>query len=833
MQTKLETTLRLNPAYYAVETLLKNKIQYFTQSQFHKNQKGVSYCTVPLPQEEIVFSIQGKSFKPLNAPHISIYQYYKKNESRGLSVFHFTWYGQSSDNHIVLHVYFDRVGRYLYSQAKKQGFNEKISITLEEEQVIQKFSQVTTKPFFDNILLHITGSYSSTEKLVGEYLIELDNLSKNIKTQFPKYKLLAEKCIKTMEEKDLWTFGSKDPRLNLLKDIVVLTSENWHSQKNNTQGFYSKNTKSKIKIENPPDNKNPQPKKLTSKNEILPANLIGELNSLDDQIIETKNSQLREYEKILTTLALLNRKFSTLSKGSTIPFIENQLIKVLQQINSHYKNIASLFKEEALKGNLEAVKTLRPFIFNVDIFFLAELLEVGDVELCKFVVQEFDECIFYLNCIALGYSGNKANKSITAVSRANTPNILNSSYTLLQRVFIIHKSPRLLEMLLQNGANPNFHGASEQQKGLLYLAVSMEKENFVQMLLENGAETNPDTSDSSVRSLSFTNRNMSSATALSKSIRDVQKKNPICSYSNEFIPLQMAIETRNKKIIALLLQFGASVTKKDKLNFDAIGYETCHVKHLPDLEIVSLLVKSGADINSIQGDFESNSLSTPLMFACQRNDINAVKGLIELGANPNQLVLNNLMKNNKINFEKLTPFHKAIYKGHNEISYFLLEQQKQPLSYDTLAMTIGFSFKNQKEIQFETETGNPALILTPMIVEIINRLFECDEEQRITGLTLAYKQGELHFKEKNYEQALTYFYVYLIFGGKEQRDSAYYNLASCYKNNGQKDNAIMLYKICIERAPGSSISVYAECQLNKLIASKPEMQDSVQTIKRF
>ena len=58
-------------------------------------------------------------------------------------------------------------------------------------------------------------------------------------------------------------------------------------------------------------------------------------------------------------------------------------------------------------------------------------------------------------------------------------------------------------------------------------------------------------------------------------------KNPDYVHSCDVTPLTTAISTRNKNIIALTLQYGASVKTRADEKFDALGVETCHNDHLP------------------------------------------------------------------------------------------------------------------------------------------------------------------------------------------------------------------------------------------------------------
>lgn len=108
--------MRLNPAYYAAKELQK-KSKLFNKVEFLQNQSNDQYCLITLPKENTSLILAGKSYRTKQNPHLAIYEYYKQSETQGLSVTHYTWYGvdeNDTNNHIVLHAYFDRAGKYLF-----------------------------------------------------------------------------------------------------------------------------------------------------------------------------------------------------------------------------------------------------------------------------------------------------------------------------------------------------------------------------------------------------------------------------------------------------------------------------------------------------------------------------------------------------------------------------------------------------------------------------------------------------------------------------------------------------------------------------------------------
>ena len=377
----------LNPAYQAAQELQKK-----LAPKFCPNKEEALYCILPLLPKNTVLTMAGTIYQPERTPHISIYQYYKKSEAHGLSVFHYTWYGfveeNNARNQVVLHVYFDKVGRCLYSQLKNQKSKEVIqNISTTEEKAIQKHAKESSQGVLGILLQHISASYCAADADVNRYLSQLEELSKNITSQLLKYKNVANLCIAAMQQKNIWTFGSVDLRSELLINIVAVAEKKLNSQqKQNTKGhgFYSpapkKQTKQEQKTqeqEQPDIEKNSQKQKSQNKNvtsESLALDFHQKLAKMDKEIDDNEqNTEITEAQRALVKLDLLNKKFSWI-QGNTAPFLENELIKALQRINSQHKTINLLFREKAYEGNIEAITSLRPFISGIDFCFFAELL---------------------------------------------------------------------------------------------------------------------------------------------------------------------------------------------------------------------------------------------------------------------------------------------------------------------------------------------------------------------------------------------------------------------------------------------------------------------------
>ena len=736
--------MKLNPAYFAVLDLQDK----FSSVKFDKNSDEVPYCMIHLVPEKTVLMMAGKNYQSESIPHFSIYKLYQENENNGFSVFHYTWYGFVEENNkrsaVVLHVYFDRIGRYLYCQLKNRNSRELIeNISKTEEKAIEKLAKASSQTQMNTILQHITESYARENKSVNDYLSQLDLLSKHIETQLPKYKRTAKLCMDAMEQKNKWTFNLVEQRAELLSQIVAIVEENVKNQQAqlpNKCGFYSapKNQKNQqAQQSSTKNNQKQKPRNAKLAYEPLTPELKSRL-----AIVESKMAtQKSDAEGSIAVLDLLNEKFRLLMQARTTPFLENELVKVLQEINAQHKTIQLLFEEKAKEGDIEAVKLLRPFISITSIYFFHALLileNLKNIAICKFMIQNFDECLWYLNKIVIA-SDESPSESISLMG-----------YICLQ-----HTNPDLLEMLLQNGANPNFLGGTYNgHQSLLKICIAEKKEDFVRVLLENGADPNPKPNTS--RGLITTDGDFATFSADKKSLNKLEKKpmKPLRADNNW--PLIDAIITRNETIIAHLLQYGASINQELE-NLDALGWETCCTQLEPNLATIKLLITKGAAINAVK--LVDGKQTTALISACKRNNLPLVEEYINLGADPNQEVPKNSLLTTALN--------EAALKNNLTIVHFLMTQKIQPLSYATAALTVGY-FIRKADLFISETTLAIQFITTAAIASIIELMPNYKDETIAAALKTINDQGERFYKEKNYETGPCLFLRALIFWRKEK-----------------------------------------------------------------
>ena len=108
---------------------------------------------------------------------------------------------------------------------------------------------------------------------------------------------------------------------------------------------------------------------------------------------------------------------------------------------------------------------------------------------------------------------------------------------------------------------------------------------------------------------------------------------------------KMASEKEHERRTAL-------IEDATKMLFEEVMFEKT------DVEKVKAFIKAGADVNSIESEYQA----TPLHFAMAKNDVNLVKALVEAGANINFQ-----------NSQRTAPIHTGIYNDSLESIKFLIE----------------------------------------------------------------------------------------------------------------------------------------------------------------
>jgi len=173
-----------------------------------------------------------------------------------------------------------------------------------------------------------------------------------------------------------------------------------------------------------------------------------------------------------------------------------------------------------------------------------------------------------------------------------------------------NNSKSIIKCLLEHGADINKRDGNNMTP--LGVACEQENENLVKYLLEHGANINckvkiNDHEICTPLTLVCKNNNKSIIKCLLEHGADINKRD-----GNNMTPLGVACEQENENLVKYLIEHGANVNKKYEIKNYAEYYYRPSNKYLSKIDI-----------------------KTPLIPACEKNNISIVKYLIEHGANTN------------------------------------------------------------------------------------------------------------------------------------------------------------------------------------------------------
>lgn len=838
--------MKSNPAYHV---MIKYKHEF--NPEHHNDVNKNNYFLVPLPVNETSLKIGNQTYRPQNKTHFSIYEKFDKKTSV-LSAFHVTWYGHrelsnlklSNNNNertkqvveiqkqqaIEVHIYFDEIGRVIFCLATDQDSKKSIPIDPVEEVQLRRYGRKVAATVLEKILLFVTNECQKKSTEVSQLFSQLETISRVIKTQYKKYITVAECCIQAIREKNIWTFGDKDPRetmlANTLSAIEMQFTSNEESATKKGPQFYqpaienvSSEEKTVVEPEITKETSVFEKKRQLTKSEQEEQELSKKVDTIGREIIQLdKKKKFSDLEKELKKRELLQKQFALVSNSLNILAIEKMLM-IFGDLHQNNLALNDLFKKKAKEGDIEAVKSLASFIDWIDPLFFAQLIGIGNIQVCEFLLQTFRECVYYLNYTAAGNSKRWDIQSVKSSMKSAESNAV----TLFRFAYIKHQNFDFIKMLLENGADPNFISAvsSISTISLLILVLSDSRlsldnrRKFVELLLRYGADPNL---PKEVMHSIVTSVNDNKIIRKTKSML-VQGKKDFTTDPIKETPLFIAtVMLKNFELVELLLKYGASITEYVD-GYDAMGMATCERSEKPNLNIVKLLVQQGADINAEQGN--AGEKVTPLIYACQRpEDLTTVEGLVELGADPNRTVSAFITTDSGIEMISMNPLLKSAHKGHTKVVQYLLQQKDCPLTFATIAETCSlyFSIMSPKNIVIAaSEEGINILFIdlerkpneiASLLAKASTQEFSLEEREKC--IKMAIEKANKYFNQQKYVLAIQYFHIPLLFGNDEQRLTACYNLGSSYRKTGEIGQAKEMYQICIAFKPNSSTGQNAQ-----------------------
>jgi ankyrin repeat protein len=219
----------------------------------------------------------------------------------------------------------------------------------------------------------------------------------------------------------------------------------------------------------------------------------------------------------------------------------------------------------------------------------------------------------------------------------------------------------LCQVLMMAGADLNAAPAEsryEDEKGITTLAAAVSSNNYqlVELLLKHGAKANDE---------------RGSQTALETAARlnytpivRLLLADPRLRLGNSVI---FAVENQNSELISTLLKAGADINKIDRDGRSALSVAV----EKKDSNLVQFLLSAGANPNPNSGS-EPNFTAVPLVAAVELGDLNMIKLLLRAGADCNQLEEFVVRRYDSQSFSHLNALQTAAAKGNIDVLRHLL-----------------------------------------------------------------------------------------------------------------------------------------------------------------
>lgn len=293
-----------------------------------------------------------------------------------------------------------------------------------------------------------------------------------------------------------------------------------------------------------------------------------------------------------------------------------------------------------------------------------------------------------------------------------------------------------------------------------------------------------------------------------------------------YTPLVLATKKGNVAVADILISRGANVNAKSPKGVTPLHQASAN----GDIALMKSLLQHGAKVNLPPVDpNEGDFVGSALHWACAENRFEAVKLLLESGADPNAR-----------DSHQGTPLHQASAQGFIDVVKFLLEHKADPNAQahdSSTALHLAVEFdklriarrlvKYGADITLRDSSGETPVDAakrknSPHLIHLMNdtlsHTFQRDIDQRKqdqqnmgsmsleerTAKAVQYKElaNQVFTRDSNYVRAL------FVYGSAIQLDPGnhvlFSNRSACYFNLGRFDKAVADAERCIALNPGWS-----------------------------
>lgn len=596
-----------NPIFELLERVKTNKLKRLDiRSQLiQKGQSPNRYFLFELPASKRELTLQSRSYQLLNH-HVTIYE--KCNDRKfGLSAFHYTAELTCGGAKSKLHIYFDRNNRSKDCLLQDQS-GATIDVQFDHEQDLTELARQHMQPIMGRVFNVMFMAEADHKARVSELQAKIDSVSKIVFQKKLQYMPQSEHHKHYLSlVREYCTVQKAFNKIALVPDkgVIACLESAIDYFKNPPQ------PEAEPKPSTPQQQKKPQQTKsvVTKKNAARP-------NTGKSKPQPQKNKALQALQQKLVKLR--KQKSDTSRQCHELRLLQQCYQKAqgwdaLQYLLECQKHEDSLEKRLVICARLG---------MRDDVLMLIKVLP--RVWLHDAIVSAaVSDKVEVLRCLLKQYQG---------------PMVF--AYESLHLMAYLKLTTPSLIALLEHGADANV--LTRSGFSLLYRACDAGDLERAAALLKYGAEIDRPTKGYSLSVASLSQHHKGGMRVDKKKTREVAQYQKSDQGAHFRTPLMAAVRSGCLPLVQLLLDSGANLACRDVDDFNAfdlaITPSNASSKFAPD--IVSYLIEQhGCDINQYYGMVGKVKCgANALIYAVMRDNVAFVRGLLALGADPNQLV---------------------------------------------------------------------------------------------------------------------------------------------------------------------------------------------------
>ncbi len=251
------------------------------------------------------------------------------------------------------------------------------------------------------------------------------------------------------------------------------------------------------------------------------------------------------------------------------------------------------------------------------------------------------------------------------------------------------RDPRIVELLLENGADPTYHKATSRT-GVIHLAAYSCTPEIINALVRSKlVDVNlPDNDETTPLVYAIKARKPQNMRALLDAGADVNYGGP-----EGILPVIEATKGNDDHALSILFEYGVNVNVRDSELASPLHYAAM----LNNTGIARMLIRKGADLDAMDGNAQ-----TPLLRACFDGNADVAKVLADAGADVNAK-----------DVAGMTPLMLAVKSGDAELAAYLISKSADVRAVDAQgydALTYAYAKRDNGPLVKLLRDGNEAAL---------------------------------------------------------------------------------------------------------------------------